>query len=369
MILDWLAVFFALVAVVWTVLPLFRADAWWIRAFEFPRVQLSILTMTAWVAYVAVVGWHDPGDIVVLVALSVCIAFQLVRIVPYTPLYPTQLKTAVNPKPEDSLSLLVANVLTPNRNAERFLEIVRDCDPDVVLTVETDAWWESELDALESDYPYAVKQPLDNLYGMHLYSRLELVDPQVLFLVEDDVPSIHAELVLRSGHRLELHCLHPAPPSPTENETSAERDAELLVVAKTLEALDRSVVVMGDLNDVAWSATTRLFQRLSGLLDPRIGRGMYSTFHANYPMLRWPLDHMFCSTDFTLVSIARPPYFGSDHFPMHAVFCHTPTVGAAQEQPDADREDRKWADEKIDKVNTDEEGIRAVSGPRPSTQR
>ena len=45
---------------------------------------------------------------------------------------------------------------------------------------------------------------------------------------------MHALLVLRSGERVRLHCLHPAPPSPTENPESSERDAELVVVGRQL---------------------------------------------------------------------------------------------------------------------------------------
>lgn len=193
---------------------------------------------------------------------------------------------------------------------------------------------------------------------MHLYSRFELLDARVLFLVEEGVPSIHAEVVLASGHRVKLHCLHPAPPSPTENPTSAERDGELLPVAKTLDHAAHSVVVMGDLNDVAWSLSTRLFQKMSGLLDPRIGRGLFSTFHAGFLLFRWPLDHVFCSSDFTVVSLARMPRIGSDHFPIHVVLQHTPRAKRLHPEPEASQSDAEFAQQKIDKVAADETALR-----------
>lgn len=362
MIIDALAVVFAFFAILWTLLPLLRSDAWWIRGFEFPRVQVTVLSIFALITYGLAIGWSRPLDIAFLGALTICIVFQLVRIAPYTALYPTQLKPAECDSEEAKLSVLVVNVLTPNRNASGLLHIIREANPDVVLAVETDDWWESQLDVLEPEFAYAVKHPRDNLYGMHLYSKLELINPEVMFLVEDEVPSIHADVVLSSGQNVALHCLHPAPPSPTENETSAERDAELLMVAKTIDSEARPVVVMGDLNDVAWSATTRLFQRLSKLLDPRIGRGMFNTFHAKYPFMRWPLDHVFCSRHFRLVSIQRLPYFGSDHFPMHAVLAYAPEGAGEQEDLQAQSADVAEAEEKVGKVDTNGSPLRARVG-------
>ncbi|WP_051675923.1 endonuclease/exonuclease/phosphatase family protein [Polaromonas glacialis] len=357
MILHWLVALTAGLAILSTLLPLLRCDAWWVRIFEFPRVQITVVSLVTLLAYGAIGNAWQATDWLLWVGLAACTVFQTIRIAPYTPLFPKQIHTAPQPAEKDTLHVIVSNVLMSNRKAEALLRLVRQRKPDLLLTVESDRWWEQQLNTLEADYPHSVKCPLDNLYGMHLYSRLPLVDPELHFLVEDDVPSIHAKVRLPSGRLVSLHCVHPAPPSPTENATSAERDGELLLVAKSLDKPARSVVVMGDLNDVAWSASTRMFQHLSGLLDPRVGRGTFNTFHARYPFLRWPLDHVFCSPDFTLVTMARLPNIGSDHFPIEAVLQRDPHAVALHDEPQADAEEREIADEKIDKVDADRQAL------------
>ena len=180
---------------------------------------------------------------------------------------------------------------------------------------------------------------------MHLFSRLPLGEPEIRFLVEEDVPSIHATLELRSGDSVRAHFLHPAPPSPTENTESTERDAELVIVARSVAESNQPVIVAGDLNDVAWSATTRLFRKISGLLDPRVGRGVFNTFHVDYPLVRWPLDHLFHSQHFTLLDIRRLPSIGSDHFPLLTRLSLTPSQETHQEGIEARAPDHEWANE------------------------
>ncbi|SMO76314.1 Uncharacterized conserved protein YafD, endonuclease/exonuclease/phosphatase (EEP) superfamily [Saccharicrinis carchari] len=333
-------------------------DDWWIRAFDFPRIQISALLLitlmlTAWV-YDFSELWH----FFLLFLLLCSLAYQAYRIYPYTLLAPKQVLSVQNqiiePEKDNTVSVLVSNVLTPNRQSHRLLEVVRKKNPDILLTLESDKWWEDKLNVLEPDYPYTVKVPLDNLYGMHLYSRLELIDAEVNYLVESDVPSIETTVKLKSGKTIRLFCLHPAPPSPSQNETSAERDAELLMVANKLDADNETILVMGDLNDVAWSRTTSLFLKMSGLLDPRRGRGFFNTFHAGHLLLRWPLDHIFHSNDFKLIAMERQKNIGSDHFPIYSKLLYSSKAQYAQNTTDSPSTEEK--EEAVEKIKKGTEG-------------
>jgi len=216
---------------------------------------------------------HRVYDAVVLVLLVLAVGYQVVKIFPYTVLMPREVKATESPSDNDNLSLLAANVLMENRESEAFLAVVRKYDPDLILTVETDEWWEEALRPLEETYPYTLKKPLDNTYGMLVYSRLEMINPEIRFILKDGIPSMHMQVVLPSDDRVFLHFIHPDPPNPSYATETTERDAELLIVGREVEKLDRPTIVAGDFNDVAWSHTTTLFQKTSGLLDPRVGRG------------------------------------------------------------------------------------------------
>lgn len=330
-----------------TAIPLLRAEAWWIRLFDFPRLQITFVAAFTLAAYVLFVRDFDTPGIVFVAALSLCLFYQGYMMFPYTPMARKQVQQSTHATEDSSFSLLTANVLQENRSSETLKEIIRKTDPDIILTVETDVWWQQQLNELEKTHPFIVHQPQDNTYGMLLYSKLELVNSEVKFLIQDDIPSIHTRVVLRSGQEIELRCLHPRPPFPTEDESSLDRDAEILIVGKENKEKKSPFVVMGDLNDVAWSRTNYLFQDISGLLDPRIGRGFFQTFHAEYPFLRVPLDHFFHSNHFRLVDFQRLGYFDSDHFPVYIKLSYEPDAVHAQEELVADESQKEEAREKI----------------------
>jgi endonuclease/exonuclease/phosphatase (EEP) superfamily protein YafD len=332
-----------LVLLLVTLLPLSHSQHWVVRAMDFPRMQFA--SLAALLLAVQLLFLHlENGAWVLVLATIFCLFWQLWWIAPYTLFYPKEVDTEPLGDLDRSLRVMTANVLMTNRNAEALLTLVNEHQPDVLVTLESDQWWQHHLDTLQPEMPHTIKCPQDNLYGMHVYSRLPLHEIATVFLVEDDVPSMHAQLQLRTGEPVRMHFLHPAPPSPTENHESAERDAELVIVARSIDNTSQPVIVTGDLNDVAWSETTRLFRKLSGLLDPRVGRGMFNTFHAHYPFLRWPLDHIFHSSHFSLVNIQRLPAIGSDHFPLLTELSFTPSKANAENGLQTDAGDESRAD-------------------------
>ncbi|MFZ2235364.1 MAG: endonuclease/exonuclease/phosphatase family protein [Dokdonella sp.] len=346
-----------LVLTVMTALPLSRSEVWWIRMLDFPRLQLAIFALVLLVTEIALLDSRSTGTLLLYAIGGACLAWQTWWIVPFTPLVSVEVKDATSVDDTDNaIRVLTSNVLGSNRQSDKLLDMVRAESPDILVTLESNAWWQGQLDDLESDYPYTVKCPLENLFGMHVYSRLPLSDSRIEYLIEDKIPSIHTSITLRSGRKLSAHFLHPTPPNPEFNDESSERDAELVIVAKKVAQNDEPTIVCGDLNDVAWSSTTRLFRKLSGLLDPRVGRGMFNTFHADWWFMRWPLDHLFHSEQFTLKEIRRLPSIGSDHFPLLTALQFNSRSAPDQRGLDADADDEERArrKEKEQAVNVDD---------------
>ncbi|QZD32478.1 hypothetical protein ABEKA_0419 [Acinetobacter lwoffii] len=359
----------------WSLIP---RDEWWIRGADFPRLQILVLGFIAFILFLLVDHPWNWLNQLLFVGLMAALAYQLKMVLPYTFIWKKQVKQVKQDQldPQRQISLVVSNVLTTNTKYHLLIEQIQIHQPDLVLTLETDQNWQNALSVIEADYPYRVPVPLDNLYGMHLYSKLELSETEVKFILSDEIPSIHTTVILRSGQPVQLYCLHPKPPSPTEAKDSTLRDAELLIVGDQIKDLDESCIVMGDLNDVAWSRTTRLFQRISGLLDPRVGRHYVNTFHADYPFFRWSLDHVFHSTDFALVHMERLPHVGSDHFPVFLVLQTGRVFEHIQEELEQTDEDEQEAQkaieegiqkaEKEEKIVTDEVAIAYKEGGKIS---
>lgn len=340
-----LAALICLVMVAATALPAIETDEWWVRVLDFPRLQISAVLLVALLAFLL----SGPGRamaVAITTVSVVALAWQTWLILPYTPAWTVQMTAASSCPEGQRVRFLMANVLQENGHAGPLLDLARETDPDIILLTEINQRWVSDLDGLTQTHPQTILEPRSNTYGIGLFSRLPLEGGEVRHLLEDDIPSIRTRVVLPDETRFSLWGVHPTPPRPGDD--TDERDAELLIVAKEAADVPEPAVVAGDLNDVAWSSTTNLFRKISGMADPRIGRGLYATFNANWPLMKWPLDHLFASGDWRLSDFRRLADIGSDHFPMLVELCHEPEAAAAQDVEAAGPEDVEDAEEHIE---------------------
>jgi len=328
----------AAVAATGTLLSVLSSYRWYIRMWDFPRVGLTLLAIIALVLAIPVLtGWLRTGTVV---AMALIIGWQALRIYPYTPLARTEVAKAVINK-GNCISALSFNVLQTNRDYASTIRMIDREDPDILLLLETDEKWQAALKPVIERYPHRSSAPLNNLYGLIFLTRLGVDDAEVTWLIDKETPSVFATLSTPAGEKFRYIGLHPRPPEPGED--TEKRDAEIAIAARHAKESNLPVLAMGDFNDVAWSRTSQMFKRIGGYLDPRIGRGLYGTFPARLPGLRWPLDHLFMSPDFTLETMRVLENVGSDHLPVVASVCLAPGVAnELNEEPEApDASDRK----------------------------
>ncbi|RZF61517.1 endonuclease/exonuclease/phosphatase family protein [Sphingobacterium corticibacterium] len=301
-----------------SVLPFIQHQHWLFRVAEFIKIQLVILQIIAFgitMIYVEDSIWLW----IVQTVQFILIVYHIYILMRYTKFWKKQ-KPSKTSSSSDKINIISCNIYQFNSEYHRFIELIEKEQPDIFVTMESNADWEKALQPLEKDYPYQKKVPLENTYGMHLYTKLKVHNIQTHYFVADDVPSIEAELETNDGHRFIFFAVHPPPPSPTEEDNSKERDGDLLAVAKKVRDYALPVVVTGDFNNVAWARSSILFKKTSELIDARIGRGILSTFHAKYWFFRVPLDLLFHSTTIIIDKLFIYPSVGSDHFPIGCTF-------------------------------------------------
>lgn len=335
---------FSFIAILSVLLPFIKKDFWIFRVFDYPRLQkftiIGILA-TCWFVF-----FHKSEfwlDLSIMIFLSLAFFYLLYLILPFTFLGKTMIDR-VSGKDKNKINLLVANIYQYNDKYQKLLNLVKKRNPDIVFLVETDKKWLEGVKELREEYPHFIEIPLENTYGLLFYSRLPLKNYKINYLIDEEIPSIIADVEF-DNQLIRIFGLHPTPPVPQENKHSTDRDAEILMIGKMAKEHEGPCLVLGDLNDVAWSYTTKLFLKTSELLDPRRGRGMFSTFHAKYPLLRWPLDHYFVSSHFRLVDMKVEKHIDSDHFPIS--ICLILSNKDDEDKMEGDQEDKELVEEKI----------------------
>ncbi len=315
--LSWLGVVLTGALLFLSLLPILKTGHWVARVCDFPRAQILAMCLLPAVC-LALAIWLDgstPLRFAMLGVLAGVAVWQVSHVVRYTRFWPCEV--AESPRGQ-SLTVMIVNLDYQNDQKERVCELLLEHDADLLLLIEIDRPWEQSLEDVLDRYLHSHGVVRDEGLGIVLASKHPMRDMQVRHLVSAQRASVHAEIEV-GGDSVRVSAMHPTPPGLKSDQgdrhDSRKRDAELVIVAKEIQASEpQHRVVMGDLNDVAWSHTTRLFRRLSGLRDPRIGRSLLNTYHAQRPLFRYPLDHIFVSDEIAVSRLERVRVPGSDHF-------------------------------------------------------
>jgi len=249
--------------------------------------------------------------------------------------------------------MICINVLQSNTEYERLIDLVNNVQPDILLTMETNKAWEKALETIEGDYSYVYKVPKENRYGMHLYTNLKVTKAKEHYFVSDERPAIEAHMVDKNNTNFVFWGIHPPPPSPTEKRTSKQKDAELMMIAKLVRAEKTPCLVTGDFNNVCWSRSAKMFEKISELHDARKGNGIHGTFPVGPQIFRFPLDLLYNSEEIKVSEIKILPAIGSDHLPVFSSF--TVTRANSQNNGALDSDLKEEANKMIDKGIQEEE--------------
>lgn len=299
-----------------TLVSLIPTDFWLVRTIDLIREPLTYLSVVLLVIGL-VVAREYRGWIAALFGFAALI--NTICIWPYSELAPAEIEFVDGSDPDRCFTAMSANVLMDNPDYAKMIEQIERVDPDVLFLTEPDAKWIEEMRPVTSRYPHVREHPQENTYGKIFASRIAVVDTDVVERPGEDTPTLYAYLQAQDGSLIRFIGLHPRPPLPGQD--TEQRDRSILRAADRPDWNITGAIVMGDFNDVPWSATTEAFREKGNWRDPRVGRGTYPTFPSKLLPLGWPLDQIMVNGDVEIADFGVLPHNGSDHRAIWGRFC------------------------------------------------
>jgi endonuclease/exonuclease/phosphatase (EEP) superfamily protein YafD len=289
------------VTIVAALLPLAARIAWIFDLFTHFRIQLiaALVVLVVIFAVRRAYRW--------CAALAVCVAINVVPLVPYLPLG----DASGNDAP--TLSLMAVNVQYDNGEHAGLLASIAETDPDVVLVVEFTARWGEHLASLAAKYPHQIRHPQTDAFGIALYSRHPLESASELKVVS--TAAIDARVATPRGN-VRVIGVHLRPPKSRAR--AHERNAQLTALATHVASIDEPLAVLGDFNTSPYSPYFTDWLAATGFHDAREGLSLDFTWPTFFPLLGVPIDYCLVRDGLTVAQYARLPAFGSDHYPVLA---------------------------------------------------
>ncbi|RYZ52022.1 MAG: endonuclease/exonuclease/phosphatase, partial [Proteobacteria bacterium] len=133
-----LILFGAAAYLVSSLVPAFKGKAWWVRAWDFPRLQLGAAGagLLAYASKSLAQGSKEKRAAIAMIGTS--LALDAYRILPYSPIASLDLLPAEKTDPDQQISLLTCNVYQYNKQRRPLLDLIKRTAPDIVFLLEVD---------------------------------------------------------------------------------------------------------------------------------------------------------------------------------------------------------------------------------------
>ncbi len=217
------------------------------------------------------------------------------------------------------LKVMVANVLSSNPEPEKFLTWFKNQEFDIVGLLEINKAWNERLSPIREIYPYHIEIPIEDNFGLSLYSRHPIKNSSVTQYHADSPISIEATITLSSDQEILVILTHPVP--PIGSEMAKIRQEQLHGMIQRIQLIqDKPLLVMGDFNMTMGEPLYFQFEKQTGLTNCRRGFGWLSSWRVG-TAFAIPIDHIFYRDGFRHQNMIIGPDIGSDHRPVLAFLC------------------------------------------------
>ena len=212
--------------------------------------------------------------------------------------------------------VVVVNLSYRNSDHQRLLDYVNEQRPELLVLSEYTKVWDAALAGALSGYPYSLRRPRLDQFGMAVFSRQPFIEAAALDLGSGQAENIRVRARL-GGREISLFAVHLYP--PTSPERAARRLRQLERLAGEVRAAPAPRLVTGDLNLTPFSPHFRQLLDRSGLLDARQAQGLHVTW-PSLPLPLWiPIDHALADPGSGVSDVRIGPAIGSDHYPLEIV--------------------------------------------------
>lgn len=213
---------------------------------------------------------------------------------------------------QPTVRVVTSNLLYRSQDAADYIDWLLQINPDIIVLQEYTGFWDNALSISLRDWPYRVRHPLNNPFGIALYSRYPIEDSSLVSLSERSRPTIQASLRLAAEQPpVTVFATHPM--IPTTALLYDKRNEQLRALAGQVARQTGPVVVAGDFNTSPWSSAFKTLVREAGLHDTRHRVGLLQTFPSEKWLVRIPIDFVLVNDAWQTVYAGVGPPTGSDH--------------------------------------------------------